>query len=260
MFGAASTMPLPPDYRGKLRTGNAPDLGRVQCLSLGRSNLHAARRRRFFETWIRFPPWRFHGRPRFGIDKGRARARNGCKRHADDWLVVAAALRPRVAASTDLGPSPAELKARWEAQNVYPQNYKNDLLAFLRTYLNDPTHMRGAMLSQPALKTVVRASATSPACATTRATRRQIYRRQGWRGDLRLGQARPLHRQAARREGDCKDAVYAPFPELRGVDALSCGRAALPLRRSRGRSTCGTCASPRACRRARSIQDRRGRK
>ena len=54
--------------------------------------------------------------------------------------------------ASDIGPSPAELKAQWEAQNVYPQTYKNDLLAFLRTYLNDPTHVRGAVLSQPVLK------------------------------------------------------------------------------------------------------------
>ena len=56
--------------------------------------------------------------------------------------------------ASDIGPSAAELKARWEAQNVYPQSYKADLLAFLRTYLNDPSGVRGAGVSQPALKTV----------------------------------------------------------------------------------------------------------
>src|SRR4029079_9682900 len=57
-------------------------------------------------------------------------------------------------ATPDLGPTPAELKARWEAQNVYPQNYKADLIAFLRTYLNDPTHVHGAAVTQPVLKDV----------------------------------------------------------------------------------------------------------
>lgn len=56
--------------------------------------------------------------------------------------------------TTDVGPSDAELKARWEAQNVFPNTYKNDLLAFLRTYLNDPEHVRAAQASQPLLKTV----------------------------------------------------------------------------------------------------------
>ena len=41
--------------------------------------------------------------------------------------------------ATEIGPTPAELKARWDAENIFPQNYRQDLLAFLRTYLNDPT-------------------------------------------------------------------------------------------------------------------------
>jgi hypothetical protein len=54
--------------------------------------------------------------------------------------------------ATDIEPSASELKARWDAQNVYPQGYRQDLLAFLRTYLNDPTQIRGAAVSQPQLK------------------------------------------------------------------------------------------------------------
>ena len=68
------------------------------------------------------------------------------------WLVLFAALLVAGCASDDVGPSPAELKARWEAQNVYPQNYKSDLIAFMRTYLNDPQHVRSALASKPALK------------------------------------------------------------------------------------------------------------
>ena len=54
--------------------------------------------------------------------------------------------------ATEIGPTSAELKAQWDAQNVYPKSYKQDLLAFLRTYLNDPTHVRGAFATQPQLK------------------------------------------------------------------------------------------------------------
>ena len=46
--------------------------------------------------------------------------------------------------NTDVGPSQAELRAQWDAQNSLPQNYKRDLLDFLRTYLNDPSHIRSA--------------------------------------------------------------------------------------------------------------------
>lgn len=58
------------------------------------------------------------------------------------------------ACTTDIGPSPAELKAQWDAENVYPKNYRQDLIAFLHTYLNDPTHVRGAYITQPQLKNV----------------------------------------------------------------------------------------------------------
>jgi hypothetical protein len=52
----------------------------------------------------------------------------------------------------ETGPSASELKARWDAENVYPQGYRQDLLAFLRTYLNDPSQVRSASVSQPQLK------------------------------------------------------------------------------------------------------------
>jgi hypothetical protein len=75
------------------------------------------------------------------------------------WLALAVRVLPLWGllalggcASDDLDPSPAELQARWEAQNVYPAHYKNDLLDFLRTYLNDPSHIRGAAVAPPQLK------------------------------------------------------------------------------------------------------------
>lgn len=36
-----------------------------------------------------------------------------------------------------------------DAQNTMPQNYKPDLLAFLRTYLNNPDGVRSAAISEP---------------------------------------------------------------------------------------------------------------
>jgi hypothetical protein len=56
--------------------------------------------------------------------------------------------------TSNIEPSASELKARWDAENVYPQRYRQDVLAFLRTYLNDPSHVRGAAISQPQLKYV----------------------------------------------------------------------------------------------------------
>ncbi|WP_249225291.1 hypothetical protein [Tardiphaga alba] len=36
----------------------------------------------------------------------------------------------------------------------FPTNYRTDLLAFMRTYLNDPVGVRGASISEPVQRTV----------------------------------------------------------------------------------------------------------
>lgn len=37
---------------------------------------------------------------------------------------------------------------------MYPENYKTELLAFLRAYINNPTNIRDAAISDPVLKPV----------------------------------------------------------------------------------------------------------
>lgn len=54
----------------------------------------------------------------------------------------------------DLEPTQAELKAAWDARNVTPLNYKADIVAYMQTYLNDPTHVRNAAVSTPMVKTL----------------------------------------------------------------------------------------------------------
>ena len=38
--------------------------------------------------------------------------------------------------------------------NVYPDNYRTDLLAALHTYVSDPTHIRDAYVSDPAIRPI----------------------------------------------------------------------------------------------------------
>jgi hypothetical protein len=118
-------------------------------------------------------------------------------------------------ASNDVGPSAAELKANWEAQNVYPQGYKNDLLAFLRTYLNDPTHVRNAMVSPPARKTI---GAGERYVACVRYTARDsdgkyMAPKEGAAVYVSAKLDRFIDVAKEVREV-CKDAALAPFPEL----------------------------------------------
>jgi len=116
--------------------------------------------------------------------------------------------------STDTGPSQAELRARWDAQNVNPRAYKQDILAFLRTYLNDPTHIRAASVSQPQLKTVGPGE-RYVACVRYNA-RQSDGKYAGAKDGAAVYVAGKLDRFLDGKQGQpyCKDAAYAPFPEL----------------------------------------------
>lgn len=129
--------------------------------------------------------------------------------------VLAGVLSVGGCASDDLGPSRAELNARWEAQNVYPQDYKGDLLAFLRTYLNDPTGVRNAGVSQPALMDV------GPGKRYVACVRYNARDGKGRYSGVKVGAAAYVSGKLDRftdpgqsAQAMCKDAVFAPFPEL----------------------------------------------
>ena len=134
-------------------------------------------------------------------------------------VILAAGLLGAIAlagcASDDVGPSAAELKARWDAQNVYPQDYKNDLLAYLRSYLNDPTHVRSAAVTMPVAK-AVGGGERYVVCLRYNARDRDgkyIGVKEGAavyvsaKLDRYIDAKNEVHQL-------CKDAVYAPFPEL----------------------------------------------
>jgi len=130
------------------------------------------------------------------------------------WLAIAAVLVVGGCA-TEVGPSPAEIKAQWDAQNVFPQNYKTDLMAFLRTYLNDPTHIRGAEVSQPQLKNV------GPGERYIACVRYNARKSGGQYGGAKEGVAVYVSGKLDRFfdgpgevRAACKDAVFGTFPEL----------------------------------------------
>lgn len=129
--------------------------------------------------------------------------------------VLAAGLVLAGCASDDVGPSPAERRAMWDAQNVYPQTYKTGLLDFLRTYLNDPRHIRGGGVSQPALMDV------GPGQRYVVCVRYDARDDHGhYEGD-KVGAATYVAGQldrfiapGAEAKTMCKDATFAPFPDL----------------------------------------------
>ncbi len=130
-------------------------------------------------------------------------------------VVAAAAMVSLGGCATEVGPSSAELKAKWDAENVFPQAYRQDLLAYLRTYLNDPSHVRGAGVSQPQLK-YIGPGDRYVACVRYNA-RNTDGKYQGSKDGAAVYVAGKLDRffdiPKDVREL-CKDAAFAPFPEL----------------------------------------------
>jgi hypothetical protein len=103
---------------------------------------------------------------------------------------------------------------REQARNVYPQNYKAEILALMRSYLNDPTGVRDAFVSEPVPRTIdggeryvscVRYNAKKSGGQYAGSKDNMVVFRAG-----RLD--RILDNEPARAQ--CKTASYTAFPEL----------------------------------------------
>ena len=137
--------------------------------------------------------------------------------------------------TSNLGPTQTELRAKWDAQNVFPQNYKTDLLAYFRTYLNNPEGVRGASVSAPFMKDVglgeryvvcVRFNARDTRgkyLGPKEAIAVYVAGKLDHVAELRRARNEATAEQlAAEAEAEtaraprelCKDASFAPFPEL----------------------------------------------
>jgi hypothetical protein len=106
-------------------------------------------------------------------------------------------------------------EASVQAHSVFPQNYRTEIVALMRTYLNDPTGVRDAYVSVPIQRTIEGIDRYS-SCI------RYIAKKGGGqyapsRDSLVLFRSGRLDRivdteMVARAQ--CKDAAYVPFPEL----------------------------------------------
>ena len=82
--------------------------------------------------------------------------RGGRHRRTRGLALVAPALILMTALADCAGHSRPHDDAR---ANVVPENYKSDVLGFLHSYINDPTKIRDAAISEPALRPVPAATA-----------------------------------------------------------------------------------------------------
>jgi hypothetical protein len=108
--------------------------------------------------------------------------------------------------------SQEQRKADWAAANVYPADYRRELIAHLRTYLNDPTGIREAAISEPALKPVGPGDRYVVCVRFDPKGSGGGYA--GAKDHLVIYAGGKLDRYVEAAGENCKEAAYAPFPEL----------------------------------------------
>jgi hypothetical protein len=94
--------------------------------------------------------------------------------------------------------------------NVYPANYKADILAAMHAYLNDPTGIRDAAISEPTLK-----SSGNPYIVCVRFTPKKSTREYASPKEIvAVFLAGRFDRFIDTPKDECAGAAYAAFPEL----------------------------------------------
>ena len=97
--------------------------------------------------------------------------------------------------------------------NIYPDNYRADILSFLRTYQNDPTQIRGAGISEPALRPGAAGESRYAVCVRYNA-RNAGGSYEGSKDRIVYFLAGRLDTMIEARREQCAAATYQPFPEL----------------------------------------------
>jgi hypothetical protein len=127
------------------------------------------------------------------------------------FLVLAPAAAALAGCAGVEGPSAESI----QAVHTFPASYKAEVLAYLRTFLNDPTNVHDAYISEPAL-TRVRGIERYVSCVRFDA-KAASGRYRGSRDHLasyyggKLENFVELRQEAS---DQCRSADYRPFPEL----------------------------------------------
>jgi|SRR5215471_6323230 len=112
-------------------------------------------------------------------------------------------------------PNPLAAPAESSDVNTFPQNYKSELLAFMQTYLNDPTDVREAQMAEPVLKPV---GSSNRYVVCLRYNAKDSQGRYMGAKDSVAVYLRGRFNQLVNATGEiCKGAVYQPFPEMQAL-------------------------------------------
>jgi len=124
-------------------------------------------------------------------------------------VTIIAAIAIAVMMSACASTPPSEMSSE---PNVAPANYKAEILAYLRTYLNDPVGVRGAFITEPSLVTIG-GTQRYVSCLRFNA-KNSVGQYEGSKDRLVAFLSGRLDALALARGEECKDANWQPFPEL----------------------------------------------
>ena len=105
--------------------------------------------------------------------------------------------------------------ASMQAHSVFPQNHRAEIVALMRTYLNDPTGVRDAFVSEPTRRTL---DGVDRYFSCVRYTAKKVGGQYAPSKDsivlFRGGRLERVVDTEIIARAQCKDAAYVPFPEL----------------------------------------------
>lgn len=99
-----------------------------------------------------------------------------------------------------------------QANTTPPVSHRADIIAFMRTYLNDPSGVRDAFVSEPALRTLENLERYAACLRYT--ARKPDGQYAASKDSLVLFRDGRLDRIVDNAREICKDAAYQPFREL----------------------------------------------
>jgi hypothetical protein len=97
--------------------------------------------------------------------------------------------------------------------NVYPANYKSDILGAMHAYLDDPTGIRDAAISEPTIKTI-RNTTRYMACLKFNGKRNGGHDYAGTKEIVAVFLLGKFDQFVENSKETCAGVTYAPFPEL----------------------------------------------
>jgi hypothetical protein len=99
-----------------------------------------------------------------------------------------------------------------ENPNILPTNYKNEILSTMTDSLDDPTNVRSASISDPALRTVGREERY---VVCVRSDSRNVNKEYtGLKDRIAIFYGGHLNQLIEATKEQCGNAAYKPFPEL----------------------------------------------